>query len=92
MWRLSRALYKISKSEAKDSEAKKLVYEAYDLISEALKLRDDHWAVHKWVAILLNSKTAYEGTKIKIKELYNIKKHMLVSTKLPFFLLIFKYW
>jgi hypothetical protein len=72
-------MYKISKSVMNDSEAKKLVYEAYDLICEALVLQEDHWAVHKWVAILLNKKTSYEGTKIKIKELYNIKKHMLVS-------------
>ncbi|XP_001606351.1 regulator of microtubule dynamics protein 1 [Nasonia vitripennis] len=82
LWRLSRALYKMSKLESKDSEAQKLIYEAYDLISEALKLQDDHWAVHKWVAILLNSKTAYEGTKIKIKELYNIKRHMLRASEL----------
>lgn len=69
----------MSKLEAKEAEAKKMIYEAYDMISEALKLKDDHWAVHKWVAILLNTKTSYEGTKVKIRELYNIKKHMLVS-------------
>lgn len=76
---MSRALYKMSKLEEKDIEAKKLVYEAYDVICNALNVQEDHWAVHKWIAILLNSKTSYEGTKIKIKELYNIKKHMLVS-------------
>ena len=66
---MSRALYKLSKLEKKDVEAKNMIYEAYNLIDKALKLKDDHWAVHKWVAILLNSKTSYEGTKIKIKEL-----------------------
>ncbi len=78
LWRLSRALYKMSKLESNNSEAKKLVYEAYELIIQALNLQENHWAVNKWVAILLNTKTSYEGTKIKIKELYNIKKHMLV--------------
>lgn len=76
----------MSKLESKDSEAKKLIYEAYDLIIQALNLQEDHWAVHKWVAILLNTKTSYEGTKIKIKELYNIKKHMLVC-KISFIIL-----
>ncbi|XP_014218489.1 regulator of microtubule dynamics protein 1 [Copidosoma floridanum] len=82
LWRLSRALYKMSKLESKEVEAKQLVYEAYDVICEALSLQEDHWAVHKWIAILLNSKTSFEGTKIKIKELYNIKKHMLRAAEL----------
>ena len=69
----------MSKLESHAAEAKKLVYDAYDLICQALNLEENNWAVHKWLAILLNTKTSYEGTKIKIKELYNIKKHMLVS-------------
>ncbi|KAJ8670340.1 hypothetical protein QAD02_001599 [Eretmocerus hayati] len=82
LWRLSRALYKLSKLKTKDAEAKQLIYDAYDLISQALAVKEDHWAVHKWVAILLNSKTSYEGTKIKIRELYNIKKHMVRASEL----------
>ncbi|XP_058802209.1 regulator of microtubule dynamics protein 1-like [Phymastichus coffea] len=82
LWRLSRALYKMSKLESKDAEAKKMIYEAYDLIIHALSLKDDHWAVHKWVAILLNTKTSYEGTKVKIRELHNIKNHMLKAIEL----------
>ena len=74
----------MSKSLSNEKEAKKLIYEAYDIAVHALSLKEDHWAVQKWVAILLNSKTSYEGTKIKIKELYNIKKHMLVSISFKF--------
>ncbi|XP_014238948.1 regulator of microtubule dynamics protein 1-like [Trichogramma pretiosum] len=82
LWRLSRTLYKMSKLEKQESEAKRLIYEAYDLINLALEIKEDHWAVHKWVAILLNDKTNYEGTKIKIKELNNIKQHMLRASEL----------
>lgn len=71
-------MYNMSKLPENSATAKKLIYEAYDLASYALSLEKDNWAVHKWIAILLNSKTTYEGTKVKIKELYNIKNHMLV--------------
>lgn len=77
MWRLSRALYKMSKA-ASEVEGKKMIYEAYDLIQNALKIKENHWAVHKWISIILDSKCSYEGMKVRIKELLNIKKHMMV--------------
>ncbi|XP_053985641.1 regulator of microtubule dynamics protein 1-like [Hylaeus volcanicus] len=81
IWRLCRALYKMAKS-ATEVEGKKMIYEAYDLIANALKIKEDHWAVHKWMAIILDSKSNYEGMKIRIKELYNIKKHMMRAIEL----------
>lgn len=63
---------------ASDVEAPKLIYEGYDLICIALDIQEDHYAVHKWMSIFLNSKSTLEGTKAHIKELYNIKKHLLV--------------
>lgn len=81
LWRISRALYNMSKS-ASDIEGAKMVYEAYDLITSALNIKEDHWAVHKWLAILLDAKSNYEGMKSRIKELYNIKKHMLRAIEL----------
>ncbi|XP_078052680.1 regulator of microtubule dynamics protein 1 [Augochlora pura] len=81
LWRLSRALYQMSKT-ATDVEGKKMIYEAYDLISNALTINEDHWAVHKWMSVILNSKSSYEGMKVQIRELYNIKKHMLRAIEL----------
>jgi len=63
---------------ASDVEARKLIYEGYDLLCRALDIQEDHYAVHKWMCVFLNSKSSLEGTKAHIKELYNVKKHMLV--------------
>ena len=64
---------------ASEVEGKKMIYEAYDLMENALKLKEDHWAVHKWMSIILDSKCSYEGMKVRIRELYNVKNHMLVD-------------
>lgn len=70
-------MYKMSKT-ASDVEAKRLVYEAFGLILNALEINENHWAVQKWAAIILNAKCSYEGVKALMKESYNIKHHMLV--------------
>ncbi|KYN15306.1 PREDICTED: regulator of microtubule dynamics protein 1-like [Trachymyrmex cornetzi] len=81
LWRLSRAIYKMSEM-ASDVEAQKLTYEGYDLLCKALDIREDHYALHKWISIFLNKKSILEGTKAHIKESYNIKKHMLRALEL----------
>ncbi|CAL7948491.1 unnamed protein product [Xylocopa violacea] len=81
IWRLCRAMYNMSKT-VNEVDAKKLVFDACNIILDAVKLNEDHWAVHKWASILLNSKTLYEGIKSQIKESYNIKKHMLRAIEL----------
>ncbi|XP_012286603.1 regulator of microtubule dynamics protein 1 [Orussus abietinus] len=81
LWRLSRCLYKMSKTK-KDYEAKKLIYEGYELISLALSIKEDHYAVHKWVCVLLDSKSSYEGMKERIKQLNTVKNHMLRAIEL----------
>lgn len=75
LWRLTRAIYKLSEA-ASDVEAQKLTYEGYNLIRTALEIQEDHYAVHKWMSILLNNKSILEGTKAHIRESYNIKKHV----------------
>lgn len=78
---MSRALYNMSKT-ASDVEAKKMIFEAYDLLAKALEIKEDHYAVHKWISILLDAKSSYKGTKERIHQLYNVKNHMLVNTKI----------
>lgn len=60
------------------TEARKLIYEGYDLLRTALDIQEDHYAIHKWICAFLNSKSSLEGTKAQIRESYNIKKHILV--------------
>ncbi|XP_014612144.1 PREDICTED: regulator of microtubule dynamics protein 1-like [Polistes canadensis] len=81
LWRLSRVLYKLSKT-ADESEAKKMILEAYDYIQTAISIKEDHYAVQKWMAILLDSKSSLEGMKSRIQQLYTIKKHMLRAIEL----------
>ncbi|XP_018343482.1 PREDICTED: regulator of microtubule dynamics protein 1-like isoform X1 [Trachymyrmex septentrionalis] len=81
LWRLSRAIYKMSEM-ASDVEAQKLIYEGYDLLRKALAIQENHYALHKWISIFLNKKSILEGTKAHIKESYNIKKHMLRALEL----------
>ncbi|KAK0161636.1 hypothetical protein PV327_010089 [Microctonus hyperodae] len=81
LWRHCRALYYMSKT-ASDVEGKKMIYEAYNLIMKAQSICDNHWAVHKWIAILLDSKSSYEGMKERLKQLYTVKQHMMEAIKL----------
>jgi len=81
LWRLSRAIYKMAEM-ASDVEARKLIYEGYDLMCMALDIQEDNYAAHKWMALFLNSKSSYEGSKAHLKQLYNIKNHMLRALEL----------
>ncbi|XP_011342925.1 regulator of microtubule dynamics protein 1 isoform X2 [Ooceraea biroi] len=81
LWRLSRVIYKMSET-ANDVEARKLIYHGYDLVRVALGIQEDHFAVQKWMSVFLNSKSSLDGTKAHLKELYNIKKHMLRASEL----------
>ena len=79
LWRLTRVLYNMSKKESSKEEKKQFVFEAYEVIARALKLTDSHFAVHKWYSILLDMRASYDGIKARIKELQNVKNHMIVS-------------
>ncbi|KAI4488677.1 hypothetical protein M0802_011385 [Mischocyttarus mexicanus] len=81
LWRLSRVLYNLSKT-ANESEAKEMILEGYNFIDTAISIKEDHYAVQKWMSILLDSKSALEGMKSRIQQLYNVKKHMLRAIEL----------
>lgn len=63
---------------ASDVEARKLIHEGYNLICTALDIQENHYAVHKWISIILARMSALEGVKTQIRESYNVKKHMQV--------------
>ncbi|XP_046753332.1 regulator of microtubule dynamics protein 1-like [Diprion similis] len=81
LWRLCRALYNMSKT-ASEVEAKKMIYEGYDLAVAALAIDENHHAVHKWMAIFLDAKSGHEGMKARITQLATVKNHMLRASEL----------
>lgn len=82
-WRLSRVIYNISKEVEKNKvKRKELITRAYNIISNVLQENWDHYAVHKWYAILLDCKSENEGIKQRIKQLEEVKKHMDLSVTL----------
>ncbi|KAG6455204.1 hypothetical protein O3G_MSEX009094 [Manduca sexta] len=82
-WRICRALYNMSKEPKHDSKYKKeLVFQAYKIIANELNFHEDNFAVQKWYALLLDSKSSYEGIKERIKQLETVKKHMDLAVTL----------
>lgn len=68
----------------KKSEIPKMISEAYELVQEALSLDDKNYAVHKWVAIVVDAKSTLEGIKQRISTLPLFKKHLTVIDRLKF--------
>lgn len=56
------------------------ILEAYSIIASVLQNNWDNYAVQKWYALLLDSKSSKEGMKERIRQLENVKKHMDVSS------------
>ena len=78
LWRLARITYELSK-KAKSADKERLVNEAFSTIQKALQLDEENFAVHKWMAILLNARSTLLGTKEQITQSYNVRKHMEVK-------------
>lgn len=57
---------------------KKLAYEAYETITSAMKVNENHFAVHKWMSVILDLKSGCDGTKERVKNLELVKQHMKV--------------
>lgn len=83
LWRLSRALYNMSQEISVTPEEKKhLIFEAFDVISRSLALDETNFANHKWMSVLLDARTAYDGIKARISHLQSVKNHMLTAIEL----------
>lgn len=59
-----------------------MINEGFTTINEALALNDKHYAVHKWLSVLLDAKSEIDGIKERVSQLENVKKHMEVVIKL----------
>lgn len=82
LWRLCRAIYTLSKDVTDEKKKKEMLFEALEYVTEALKINENNFAVHKWKSILISATSEYKGTKEKITEAYAIKKHMLRAVEL----------
>ena len=49
------------------------------MILKAMELDENNFAVHKWMSVLLDERSAYDGIKARITQLERVKGHMLVS-------------
>lgn len=76
LWRLARATYEVAKLSSSPLRQKELDYEAYGYVERALSLEPNNFAVHKWMFILLDKKSSYEGLKQRISQSFIVKQHI----------------
>lgn len=76
LWRMGRALFKVASESSDSSKKSELIREAFKYASQSLERDDQNFAVHKWYAILLDSKSGLDGIKERVNQLENVKKHM----------------
>lgn len=79
-WRKARAMYKLSKIDSKRKD--ELIREGFALADDALKINDQDFAVHKWLAILMDAKGELDGIKARVTQLETVKKHMIRAVEL----------
>lgn len=85
IWRYARATYEMSKKPDVQKDTKKknaFVYEAFEAIKLGLTNTPNHFKIHLWYGILLNSVGEIEGSSVKIKNLPTVKEHWIKASKL----------
>lgn len=81
-WRLSRALREKSNSE-KDTKIRiEVLTEALRIAELSLELKENNWAAHKWIGIILGDLKGLEGTKPLLECSPLIKHHFEESIKI----------
>lgn len=85
LWRIARALYKLSCTpDLPSSISNLMILEAVDIVNHALSVGNDNANVHKWTAIILDCKYNMEGIKAKINGLETIRYHITVCFRFLF--------
>ncbi|XP_022344321.2 regulator of microtubule dynamics protein 1-like [Crassostrea virginica] len=82
LWRLARATTDKGKASADQEEKRSCMFEAFEYAKKALQLNENNFACHKWYAVLLDYTGEYEGTKARISNSFDVKKHFLRATEL----------
>ena len=79
LWQLARACYRRAKGVSSTTQRAELLNEALDYAERALELNDNNFAVHKWMAILVDEVVTLNGSKARIQKSFVMKRHMEVS-------------
>lgn len=74
LWRLARALRKLSDSRPKH-ERESLLREGLELAQQAIALQPDCGAAHKWAGVLLAGLGDFEGTTATIQKSFQVAEH-----------------
>ncbi|KAK5582906.1 hypothetical protein RB653_004495 [Dictyostelium firmibasis] len=75
MWRLARSYFDKNEEVTDKAEKKKLLDQALELTNKAATVDPNHWAVHKWLAILISALGDHVSSKEKIANAFKIKEH-----------------
>lgn len=73
-------MFKLSKND--NAPTNELIRNGFKLVSEAVAEDDTSSAAHKWMAILLDKNAELDGIKERVKQLDQVKAHMLRSRDL----------
>ncbi|KAM9952956.1 hypothetical protein ACTFIW_006300 [Dictyostelium discoideum] len=82
MWRLARSYFDKNEEVANKDEKKKLIEQALELTNKASTINPNHWAVHKWLAILISALGDHISSKEKIANAFKIKDHAVKANEL----------
>lgn len=76
LWRAVRAYRdRATMAEVSADEKKTLIFEAMEIAKKALQHGEDNYACHKWYGIMLSQTGDYLGTKVKLNNSPEMKKH-----------------
>lgn len=82
LWRLARSAFEVAKFEKSLDDRNKLNEEALAYAEKALEINDGNYAVHKWMAILIDAVSEAKGTKARISQSERSKFHIKKATEL----------
>jgi tetratricopeptide (TPR) repeat protein len=82
IWRLARVHWAFSDNSEDEAVISKNVYAGIGYAKTALEMKDDRAESHKWYGILIGRVGELEGSKQKILNSYEVKKHTLKAIEL----------
>jgi tetratricopeptide (TPR) repeat protein len=83
LWRVGRCKFHISKdSSLDDHKRQEYLRDSLVNVERALQLNPDCGPAHKWAAILIDSVSSLDGTRARIEQTLNVKRHMEESIRL----------
>lgn len=59
-----------------------MIRQSFELIDEAMKINGAHYAIHKWMAIIMDARSALDGIKARVQQLEKVQFHMKKAVEL----------